>query len=101
MPPSLPDCELSSKCPGLQVRAAYYRHAGNEDVGSFMKSIGFPGFASSLTSSTGVRNDFRRAIKATADVKNGPPSSQRALAESAHARLIDWLNDYNLNHGYS
>ena len=83
-----------------QVRAAYYRFAGNEDVGSFMKSIGFPGFtASSMSSGTGAREDFRTAIQATAGVMSGPPSSQQALAEAAHALLKDWLADYNKLHG--
>ncbi|KAK9795919.1 hypothetical protein WJX73_003637 [Symbiochloris irregularis] len=93
------DQQAMRKRANEQVRAAYYRFAGNEDVGSFMKSIGFPGFASSLSSSTGAREDFRNAIKTTADVMAGPPSSQRALAEAAHALLKDWLADYNKLHG--
>ena len=80
---------------GPQVRAAYYRFAGNEDVGSFMKALGYPGFSSSMGSATGVRDDFRRALKATGDALGGPPSSQRSVAESANARLKEWLSDYN------
>ena len=29
----------------VQVRGAYFRYAGSEDVGSFMRSLGFPGFS--------------------------------------------------------
>lgn len=76
------------------MRAAYYRFQGNEDVGSFMRALGYPGFTASNLG-TNTRDDFRRAIKATAEGITGPPSAQRALAESANARLKEWLSDYN------
>lgn len=78
----------------MQVRAAYYRFAGNEDVSAFMKSIGFSGFTSTLASHTSVQDDFRRAIQATNEVLSGPQSAQQPLAESANARLKDWQADY-------
>ena len=84
---------VSSLC--LQVRAAYYRFAGNEDVGAFMRALGYTEFTSSLSSGSGARDDFRRALKATQDAMTGPPSSQRALAEAANSRLKEWLSDFN------
>lgn len=82
----------------LQVRGAYYRFAGNADVGSFMKALGFPGFSpGSASSSAGPQDEFRRAIRATAEAASTQQSgaSQRAVAESANARLREWQADYN------
>ena len=47
-----------------QVRSAFYRYAGSEDVGSFMRSLGFQGFAATNADALpAIRDDFRRAIR--------------------------------------
>ena len=46
-------------------------------------------------SSAAISNDFRRAIRATSEAaKAASGPEQKALAESAQARLREWSTDY-------
>ena len=79
----------------MQVRGAYFRYAGTEDVGSFMRSLGFPGFTATGPSSAAINNDFRRGIRTASEAaKSAGSPEQKALAESAQARLREWSTDY-------
>ncbi len=52
----------------LQVRRAFYTHAGSDDLGGFMSSLGFPGFEqpTSLQDEGQLIEVFQRAVDAAA-----------------------------------
>lgn len=56
------------RCGSLQVRRAFYGHAGNDDLGGFMSALGFPGFKqpTSLQDEGQLIDVFQQAVDAAA-----------------------------------
>ena len=52
----------------MQVRRAFYGHAGNDDLGGFMSVLGFPGFKqpTSLQDEGQLIDVFQQAVDAAA-----------------------------------
>ena len=103
---------------GKRVNLSYNKFAGNEDVGAFMRSLGYANYRvevrglllaswttaqcsvlqiSSDPSDDELRDAFKRAVVMTHPdrwVNKGLP--ERALAEATYTKLQAWMKDCNL-----
>lgn len=79
-----------------KVKHSYFEYAGSEDVGAFMRFLGFTFDAevSGNPSDDELRDIFKRAIVATHPDRHMNASlQQRALAEATYTKLQTWMKE--------
>lgn len=78
---------------------AYLAYAPEDDVDGFMASLGYEDVGTPsqrLDNPAGLQKAFQRALKQTDPVAyNGKPDSEMALAAATHARLREWMQEYD------
>ncbi|KAK9804799.1 hypothetical protein WJX72_006132 [[Myrmecia] bisecta] len=76
-----------------QVRAAYYRFAGNGEVGKFLQALGFQGFES--RPGDDLSEVFRSAIRFTQPERvPGPPKWDTIFTQAVHQKLQEWYSEW-------